>query len=254
MFVITGGGTGIGFALAKSLVDRNEKVLIVGRRLDVLKKSADYSPLLSFLCADVSNQEGRDKLVTYLHNFSSIKALIHNAGIITPIKPIEKLENSAWNCFINTNLSAPFFLSQLLLEKLKGGRVLHIGSGAAYFPVAGWAGYCVTKAALSMLTKCWQLELSDPAFASVMPGIVDTDMQKKICNDGNDFMEKEKYNFFKKLRNDKLLLNPIVVGSFLSWLLMDIDKQQFSSKEWDIYDKSHHCSWLLSSQRVPMWQ
>jgi len=154
------------------------------------------------------------------------------------------------NTLINKyNIDAPLFLTQLLLNKLSNGRVLNISSGAAHFPVTGWAAYCVSKAALSMLTRCWQLESSQIAFASVMPGIIDTSMQAKIRSAKN--MSPEKLDFFKRLKQDNLLLAPATVAAFLCWLLLDIDTSNYVSKEWDIYDTSHHSAWLVPPNIVP---
>lgn len=253
MFVITGGGTGIGLALAKTLAQRNKNVLIIGRRLTVLTEAAKFSPLINYLCSDLSSVTGCTKIVDYLKKIPVIEGLVHNAGIITPIAPLATIDYAAWQEILTTNLNAPLFLTQALFNQLQTGRVLHVGSGAAYFPVAGWAGYCVSKAALAMLTKCWQLEYENPAVASVMPGIVDTNMQDIICSKGQ-FMAPEKQQFFTKLRQEQRMLDPAVVGSFLCWLMLDVNKQEFMAKEWDIYDQTHHSSWLVAPQQVPIWE
>ncbi|RMX22059.1 SDR family NAD(P)-dependent oxidoreductase [Legionella jordanis] len=249
MFVITGGGTGIGRALARALAERGKKVLIVGRRKEPLIETAACSPLIAFLCADVATHEGRASVAAELQNIISFAGLIHNAATIEPIAPMATVDEHSWQHTLDTNLNAPLFLSQLLLDKLKHGRVLHIGSGAAYFPITGWSAYCVSKAALSMLTRCWQMESRTTAFASVMPGIIDTDMQEIIRQ--ARFMDEEKREFFLTLKSEKRLISTETVALFLSWLLLDVSKEQFISQEWDIYDKSHHNSWLVEPYQVP---
>ncbi|CEK11362.1 SDR family NAD(P)-dependent oxidoreductase [Legionella hackeliae] len=251
MFVVTGGGSGIGRALARTLAIKGKKVLIIGRREKALAETASFSPLISSLCADVATRKGRDDIATALQTNISIEGLIHNAATIEPIAPIANIDESTWQQAIATNLNAPLFLTQLLLPKLKHGRVLHIGSAVAYFPVMGWAAYCVTKAGLSMLTRCWQLESRQVAFASVMPGIIDTDMQALIRH--ARFMDEEKRNFFQKLKDEKRLLTTDTVALFLSWLL-NLSKEEFVSREWDIYDKNHHPSWLVAPHKVPEWE
>ena len=249
MFVVTGGGSGIGKALAQALAMRNKSVLIIGRREQSLIETAAFSPLIRHLCADVSTQEGRKLILSHLSNEQLITGLIHNAGIIDPILPITAIDEGAWRQVMATNLDAPLFLSQSLYEKLINGRVLHIGSGAAYFPVVGWSAYCVSKAALSMLTRCWQSESGEVSFASVMPGIIDTDMQAKIRSTSG--MAEDKLDFFKRLKQNQQLISPATVATFLCWLLLDIDKAQYVSKEWDIYDQSHHHEWLVAPHSVP---
>lgn len=242
MFVVTGGGSGIGQALAQALAMRQKSVLIVGRHEASLCETAKFSSLIDYVCADVSTNTGRKEIVSHLKNVATIDGLIHNAGVIEPIVPMADMDEGSWDQVLSTNLNAPLFLSQLLLNKLVGGRVLHMGSGAAYLPIVGWSAYCVSKAALSMLTSCWQLETDAVAFASVMPGIIDTPMQEKIR--ASSHMESEKIDFFQQLKEKHQLLLPETVGLFLTWLLLDIDKKDYVSQEWDIYDKTHHDAWV----------
>ncbi len=249
MFIITGGGSGIGKALAHELATRNKTVLIVGRREECLREVATFSSFIDYLCADISSTAGREKLIAYLENKPVIEGLIHNAGIIEPIVPISIIDEKAWRQVMAINVEAPLFLSQLLYDKLINGRVLTIGSGAAYFPVAGWAAYCTSKAALSMLTRCWQLESNRVAFASVMPGIIDTDMQAHIR--GASSMDAEKIDFFRQLHKKNQLVSAKTVAMFLCWLLLDITKTKYVSQEWDIYDKTHHNAWLVEPHIVP---
>jgi benzil reductase ((S)-benzoin forming) len=249
MFLITGGGSGIGQALAYALASRGKRVMIVGRREQVLAETAAFSPLINYLCADVSTDEGRQQIRSHLQAMSAIEGLIHNAGIIEPISPVARIEESSWQRIMATNLNAPLFLTQLLLDKLGEARVLHIGSGAAYFPVKGWVGYCVSKAALAMLTRCWQLESQSTAFGSVQPGVVDTQMQSLVRN--AEFMDKKAHHFYSSLQQEGRLIAPATVALFLCWLLLDLDKELYCSQEWDIYDKSHHQFWLVAPHRVP---
>lgn len=252
MFVITGGGSGIGKALALGLAMRKKRVLIIGRREDVLKETAEHSPLIHYLSADVSSSDGRQRILRHLSTEQQIEGLIHSAGVIEPILPINTIDENAWRQVMATNVEAPLFLTQLLQDKLIKGRVLNMGSAVAYFPVTGWSAYCVSKAALSMLTRCWQLECPPMAIASVMPGIIDTHMQAQIRHASH--MDPEKRNFYKRLQQEKQLLSPETVALFLCWLLLDIDKADYVSKEWDIYDKAHHHQWLTPPHTVPTWE
>ncbi len=260
MFIVTGGGSGIGRALAQALALRGKEVLIVGRHEETLLETAAFSPLIQYVCADVSSTLGRQQLNEHVQPVPVIHGLIHNAGIIEPISPITDISEAAWHACMATNVDAPLFLTRLLIEKLAGsrdktpgqwekGRVLNISSGAAYFPVEGWAAYCVSKAALSMLTRCWQTESATIAFASVMPGIIDTQMQAQIR--AARHMNPDKIDFFKRLKQESRLLTPETVAAFLCWLLLDIDASEYVSKEWDIYDTSHHSAWLVPPNTVP---
>lgn len=249
VFVVTGGGRGIGRALAIALAARRKHVLIVGRQEDDLANTAACSPLIDYLCADVSSLEGREQITSRLQSIPVLEGLIHNAGIIEPIIPVTQIDEPSWRACMATNVEAPLFLTQRLIDKLLNGRVLNISSGAAHFPVTGWTAYCVSKAALSMMTRCWQMESAEIAFASVMPGIIDTNMQEKIR--AASHMNSEKVDFFKRLKQDERLLTPETVAAFLCWLLLDVDASVYVSREWDIYDTSHHSAWLIPPNIVP---
>lgn len=249
MFVITGGSQGIGAALALNLARHtHHQVLIIGRNQAHLNRIATHHSHIKTCQADVSTPSGRDNMLQALASCEHIDALVHNAGVIEPIAPIKTLPAHAWEHILQVNLSAPFFLTQALYTKLIGGRVLHIGSGAAYFPIQGWAPYCVSKAGLSMLSRMWHLECPEIASASVMPGIVATDMQAAIRHAAHQHPDKKQ--FFQDLYDKHQLITPETVASFLTWLLITIDKTRFVSQEWDIYDTSHHTEWLEPPQQV----
>ncbi|MFI4962538.1 MAG: SDR family NAD(P)-dependent oxidoreductase [Legionellales bacterium] len=252
MFVITGGGSGIGQALAFALANRGKKVLIVGRREHLLQETASVSPLIEYLTADVSTADGLQALQTYCEQQERIDGLVNNAGVIEPIALLKDVQLDDWHHTLNTNLNAALFLPQKIYPLLTKGRVLNIGSGAAYFPIKGWSAYCVTKAALAMLTQCWQLESETIAFASVMPGIIDTDMQAIARSMVN--IDKERADFYKALKENNRLISVETVAAFLSWLLLDVDSATYSSKEWDIYDTTHHDHWLKPPHQVLHWE
>lgn len=252
MFIITGGGSGIGRALAVSLAKRGKEVLIVGRREELLRETAAVAAAnIHYLCANVATQDGLDAIKEHLSSTAHISALINNAGTLEPLAALKDVEPDAWQNALNTNLNAALFLPQKLYTKLTLGRVLNIGSGAAYFATKGWGAYCVSKAALAMLSKCWQAESKSVAFASVMPGIIDTHMQELARSAVNP--DHDKGNFYLRLKEHGRLVAPETVAEFLTWLLLDVDTKTYISKEWDIYDTKHHAAWLKPPHQVLHW-
>lgn len=247
-FLITGGSSGIGAALAEGLSALDMDVTIIGRRENLLSELANRCPNIDYVCADVSTENGRQAICKHLKN-TQLSGVVHNAGIIEPMVPLSLMPFSAWQQMMATNVEAPLFLTQALQHNIKNGRVLNIGSGAAYFPIASWGGYCTSKAALSMVTRCWQMEEPDFAITSVMPGIIDSYMQDRIREATE--MQAEKRDFFIRLKHENKLLTPQTVASFLCWLLLECEQDDYSSKEWDIYDSSHHAKWLKERHLVP---
>ena len=66
-------------------------------------------------------------------------------------------------------------------------------------------------------------------------------------------MDPEQVNFYKKLKDSQRLVSPETVAEFLCWLLLEIDDEVYVSKEWDIYDTSHHSAWLKPPHQVLHW-
>jgi benzil reductase ((S)-benzoin forming) len=251
VFIVTGGGSGIGKALALSLAQRKKEVLIIGRREQLLHETATRASTINYLCADVATSEGLRAIKDYLNSVSKIEGLVNNAGTLQPLAELKDVDPIAWQNALNTNLNAALFLPQMVYRQLTQGRVLNIGSGAAYFPLKGWGAYCVSKAALSMLSKCWQLESKSIYFASVMPGIIDTHMQSLARSEANP--DQDKGNFYARLKEQGRLISPETVALFLTWLLLDVDETTYVSKEWDIYDTKHHVHWLKPPHQVLHW-
>lgn len=258
--IITGGGTGLGAALAKRLVSRSKQVLIVGRRANKLletKNQCSNPSLMRTVVADVSQPEGRHAILNSLGENEWVDNLVHNAAILEPVGPLMDVKPDDWNNHMNINVTSPLFLTQTLLPKLKikngddndtnnnneGGRVLHISSGAAHHGYRGWGPYCTSKAALHMLYQVLAAELSPHGIAvgSARPGVVDTPMQDLIREKTEE--EMPDVSRFKIMKQQGSLVDPDDVAKFLDWLLHETDDVEFSEKEWDVRDDESMHRW-----------
>jgi len=182
--LITGGGTGIGRALAERFAKKGWLVTIVGRRLNLLQEVAQENPdKITFISADVGKIQDRQKIVNEAKG--TLDLLVHNAAVLGPVGPILEQNPENWRTHMATNVEGPLFLTQALLPNLvQNSRVIHISSGAAHQGIPGWGMYCTSKAALYMLGQLLKDELAQRNiwFGSVRPGIVDTPMQEEIRN------------------------------------------------------------------------
>ena len=160
--IVTGGGTGIGKALAIELAEKhNMDVLIVGRRPEPLKETAGLkADKITYCQADVGTELGRINVVDRINANLRVKLLVHNAALLKPVTSITNIKPDEWRNHMAINVEAPLFLSQALLDKMNNSRILHISSGAAHRAVAGWAAYCTSKAALFMLYQVMNAELN----------------------------------------------------------------------------------------------
>lgn len=241
--VVTGAGTGLGRAIALELGRRGYPLLIMGRRAEPLAETAALAVTpCEVVAADVASEAGRASVAAAIGD-RRVAVLIHNAAVLTPVGPLATVSELEWRKAMQTNVDAPLFLTQMLLPNLAGGRILHISSGAARNPLAGWGAYCVSKAALFMLYQMLNAEHDDIAVGSVRPGVVDTPMQELIrAQDESQFPAVER---FRQLQQDGLLRSPEEVASFIGWILTATADEEFTEREWDIGDPSQTAQWQL---------
>ncbi len=233
--VITGGGSGIGRALAQRLAEAGHRVMVAGRRREALEDTAAGHSDIEPVVADVSTPAGRSAIVTAVGD-RHVRFLVHNAGVLTPVGPLSEVTLEDWRHSQAVNVEAPLFLTQALLDALTEGRVLHVSSGAAHREMPGWGAYCASKAALHRVYTVLREELRAQGIAvgSVRPGVVDTDMQTLIrAQSAADFPAVER---FRALKAQGELEPPERVAAFIEALLTRTDPERFGAEEWDIRD------------------
>ena len=241
--LITGGGTGIGRALAVRFAEKGWRVTIVGRRLNLLQEVArDYPDKISIISADVGSIQDRQKIVSEAKG--TLDLLVHNAAVLGPVGPILDQSPEDWKSHMATNVEGPLFLTQALLLKLvENSRVVNISSGAAHQGIPGWGMYCTSKAALFMLGQLLKDELAQRNiwFGSVRPGIVDTPMQAEIrALEPKDFPMVEQ---FRQYKATGALVTSELVAQYLEWLLLEVSGPQLGEREWDIRDAEWQSAW-----------
>lgn len=240
--VITGGGTGIGRAIALALAALGDRVVIVGRRQAPLKQTAAiYPDLIDYVPVDITTSEGCQAIANALPDDAEISVLIHNAGMIQPTGPLMQVDTATYQQALNVNVLAPLMLTQTLLRRFSPqARMLFMSSGAAHFSIPGIRAYSSTKAALYNLFLGMKDELAGRiAVGSLKPGIVDTPMQATMREHGN--LHAPNLQVFQEMQAD--LVSPQQVARFVVYLLKQVDAEVFSAEEWDIYDLSHQAAW-----------
>jgi len=162
--LVTGGGRGIGKAIAQALTAAGAKVVITGRREEWLNPTAEELRSQGFDCmpvvADVSKPEDIERTVkTCLEHFAVIDILFNNAGQ-TWGQPTIDLPLEKWQQVLNVNLTGTFLMSQAVgrhMLKRKSGRIINIASvaglGAQGASVVATIAYNASKAALISFTK-----------------------------------------------------------------------------------------------------
>ncbi|MDF1617660.1 (S)-benzoin forming benzil reductase [Petrocella sp. FN5] len=213
-YIITGTSKGLGEALALELLIKGHHVIGVSRSQS--DKIEDRVRLKNdnwhHITWDISHIEKLTSLMEAVFSCIDFKqalsiCLINNAGVVTPVKVIEKCEDDEIMEAFNINTMAPILMTSKFIKKLKSleidKHVVNISSGAGKHPYDGWSCYCSTKAAMDMFTRCVALEQKKTAFPvkiiSLAPGVVDTQMQGVIrASTKEDFSNVERFIDYKE--------------------------------------------------------
>lgn len=181
--LITGGGTGIGRAVAEAFAGAGARVAIAGRREAPLRETAaalggDERALA--IPGDVTDESDRPRLVAEtVRAFGALDVLVNNAGAVATGQ-LAELSGETWRRLLDVNVTAPLLLVREALPELRrrgGGAVINVATGAAVQPVAGFGAYGATKAALVHASKVLARELGPDVRVNVIsPGGVDTEI------------------------------------------------------------------------------
>jgi uncharacterized oxidoreductase len=182
--LVTGGATGIGFALAEAFLSEGNRVIICGRRQEKLDEAKARHPgLITRLC-DVTDELDRQELLHWAEReFPEMNVLVNNAGIQRDIDFTAGIADLvSGESEIGVNLEAPVYLSAMFIPFLRGkpgASIVNVTSGLAFRPTPSMPLYCATKVALHMfsITMRQQLEpLGIRVFEAIPPFIADTEL------------------------------------------------------------------------------
>lgn len=211
---ITGTTQGIGKALIEALQDENNVFSISRKEADFILDLSNVYSVNDFQFPEVATEE---------------VVLINNAGILGEIKRVCEKEKQDTTEVFNVNIIAPILLCEKFVKKYKHKKIMiiNISSGAGRRPIASWANYCASKAALDMFSETLQLELNerkiDARVFSLAPGMINTNMQEKIrLVNESDFSSVKKY-----IDAEKKLFSPKEVARYINRL---IDKEINTNK------------------------
>lgn len=186
IILITGGATGIGFALAKALCNDNT-VISIDRNPTKIEKLKAALPKVESLQGDVTINDDLNRAIAAIEKkHGKIDVLINNAGkgsmFNFPGSTEQQLLESI-SMEMNINYTAPIMLSKKalpLLKKSSEPTVVIISSGLAYMPMAMLGSYCASKSAMHFVTMSMRHQLAplNIRVVEVLPPVVDTDMAK----------------------------------------------------------------------------
>ncbi len=181
--VITGGGTGIGAAIAARLSAMGARVTLMGRNLERVREKAKEFPNAQGVAVDVGVEvEVGVAFAEAASVFGPVSILVNNAGLAEAV-PFGKLALAQWQQVLNVNLTGTFLCTQAVVGDMvqaKYGRVINIASTAGLTGYGYVSAYCAAKHGVVGLTRSLALEYARKGvtFNAVCPGYTETDIVK----------------------------------------------------------------------------
>lgn len=193
--LVTGGGRGIGHFLSFGLLQQAKNIFLIDNDQSLLSGLEDHPHLFKYLC-DITNPEAIEEVVDDIFkSHGGVNVCINNAGIIhnevlvNILSRNEKRHSiSNWEKVINVNLSAVFFVTANVVEKMIAGKqkgvIINISSISAQGNI-GQSAYAASKAGVEALTKTWSKELGmfKIRCACIAPGFFNTPSTRESLNE-----------------------------------------------------------------------
>jgi benzil reductase ((S)-benzoin forming) len=180
LYVVTGTTRGLGAALAAELAaDAGNELVTMSRANATIEVDFADADATRAACERLSARIGERDYERAV--------LINNAGVVSPVGPLDTVDAGELERNLQVNLVAPMLLMRAFLGATGGvrlRRVINISSGAGRRPIFGWGGYCAAKAGLDMASRVAALECEARGLAveivSLAPGVIDTGMQAVV--------------------------------------------------------------------------
>lgn len=184
--LITGGGTGMGEAIARLFAQEGAKVVVTGRREQPLRETVEdivaQGGEAAYFSGDVSEWDDAKAMVDFtVKQFAWVDTLVTCAGVIRRTEQVEETIEEQWHYQIDINLKGTFamikFVLPIMMER-RQGVILTISSISAYYAAPGYATYCASKGGVSALTRCIALQYASYGIRAnaICPGMIHTPM------------------------------------------------------------------------------
>src|SRR6266436_3400156 len=183
--LITGGGTGIGRAIALAFAREGASVAVAGRRLEKLREviseiQKQGGAGLAMECDVTRIREVGRAVKGTVERFGRLNVLVNNAGTLH-VSTVEGISEEEWDRMMTVNVKGPFLMSRAVLPEFRkwgGGAIVNIGSVLGLFAVKDRAAYSASKGAVTMLTKSMAMDHADENVRvnCICPSIVETEL------------------------------------------------------------------------------
>lgn len=227
--VVTGGGSGIGLAIASALLDQGVRVSLMGRSLDKLEAATSSfnnpDKIFATSCDVTKSDAVENSFTRAIREFGAIDILINCAGA-APTKAFHKLSAEEWNQVIAVNLNGVFNCTSEVINSMRerqSGRIINIASTASLKGYAYVSAYCAAKHGVLGMTRALALETAKQGITvnAICPGYTDTDIIRNAIQHivaTTDRTEEQALAEFTKTNPQDRLIEPDEIASTVVWL------------------------------------
>lgn len=194
--VVTGGGSGLGYAMAKAIAEAGGRVIIVGRREGILRDACSrIGPEATGIAADISTPEEVQRLVTRVNeDIGTPDILINNAGVHFK-KPITETGPDDFDRVLRTHVYGAYELTRRFVPEMisrHSGSIIFIASMASFIGMPNVIAYTAAKSACAGMVRELTAELSPQGIRvnGIAPGFIDTEMLHQAVDDDPDRARK----------------------------------------------------------------
>jgi NAD(P)-dependent dehydrogenase (short-subunit alcohol dehydrogenase family) len=226
--IVTGGGRGLGRAVAETLAALGASVVLASRNapeldevVKVIKRAGGKALAQT---ADVADERQVQELALATARWVGPASILVNcAGMVDPMAPLARSDAALWLRNIAINVGGTYLPIRAVLPGMLdrgAGRIVNISSGSATRPSAGWTAYSGAKAAVVQLTRSLALEVEGTGVTACAfnPGAMDTEMQERIRRTSpSDFPRAEEY---REAAREGRLVDPKAPARAIAYLVL----------------------------------
>jgi len=242
--IVTGGGRGLGRAVAEALAALEASVVVASRNApeldEVVRAIRKAGGRALAQTADVADDRQVQELVLATERWvGPASILVNNAGMVDPLAPLARSDPAMWLRSISINVGGTYLPTRAVLPGMLergSGRVVNISSGAARRASPGWTAYSAAKAGIEQLTRVLALELAGTGVSacSYDPGPLDTEMQERVRRASTeDFPRAEEH---RAMQREGRLRPPRDAARVVAYLALPATERNGATLHWDDAD------------------